>query len=112
MESLFLASLPAFKREYPAHQNFRLYYAENWEDLDDFRPNLYLDVTDVWPEYLAAIHAYSLFRGEVSSFPYEQWYDGASTMRGAMVGVPRAVAFMRPESHARHLLKDLTESPR
>lgn len=110
MESLFLARLPAFKREYPSHTGFKLYFAENWEDWDDFRPDVYLDVTDVWDRYVEAIHAYSLFRGEVSSFPYEQWYRGCAELRGAMASCPRAVALMRPASTARHTVKDLSES--
>jgi N-acetylglucosamine malate deacetylase 1 len=110
MESLFLASLPAFKREYPAHGGFKVYFAENWEDWDDYRPDLYLDVTAQFDRYIQAIRAYSLFRGEVSSFPYEQWYRGASELRGAMAGCARAVALMRPESYARFTLDDLTQS--
>ena len=47
---------------------------------------------------MVAIHAYSLFRGEVVSFRYEQWYRGASQMRGAEVGFDQAVALMRHES--------------
>ncbi len=99
MASLFFAGLKAFKREYPEHSPSRVYFAENWEDMEGFRPEVYLDVTEVWDRYLEAIHAYSLFRGEVVSFRYEQWYDGASRMRGAEAGCDRAVALMRPASY-------------
>jgi N-acetylglucosamine malate deacetylase 1 len=109
-ESLFLAGLPAFKREHPAHAGFRLYFAENWEDWDDFRPDVYLDVADVWDRYLEAIHAYSLFRGEVVAFPYEQWYTGASLLRGALAGCRRAVALMRPEREGHLMLGDLSQA--
>ncbi len=98
MSSLFFAGLKAFARDYPAHSPSKVLFAENWEDVDGFVPDLYLDVTDVWERYLHAMRAYSLFRGEVSSFPYEQWYRGASEMRGAEAGFARAVALMKPES--------------
>jgi LmbE family N-acetylglucosaminyl deacetylase len=93
-ESLFYAGLPAFKRAHPAHRPSKVYYAENWEDPEGFKPEVYLDVTDVFERYLEAIRAYGLFRGEVSRFPYEQWYRGCSEMRGAEAGYPRAVALM------------------
>jgi len=109
LESLFYAGLPAFRREYPPHRPDKVYFAENWEDEEDFQAQLYLDVTDVWDNYIEAIHAYSLFRGEVVAFPYEQWYRGASEMRGAEAGCKRAVALMVPSSfygvrHSRELL--------
>ena len=98
MSSLFFAGLPAFTRAYPAHSPSRVYFAENWEDIEGFVPDLYLDVADVWERYLEAMRAYSLFRGEVSSFAYEQWYRGAGEMRGAEAGFRRAIALMKPES--------------
>lgn len=98
LASLFFAGLKTFQREYPSHSPRQVLFAENWEDVDGFIPDFYLDVTDVWDRYLDAIHAYSLFRGEVASFPYEQWYRGASELRGAEAGCPRAVALMKTES--------------
>jgi LmbE family N-acetylglucosaminyl deacetylase len=97
IESLFLARLPAFKRAHPSHGPAKVYFAENWEDVDGFRPDAYLDVSDVFDRYLEAIHSYSLFRGEVASFPYEQWYRGAAEMRGSEGGFARAVALMQAE---------------
>jgi len=99
MESLFLARLTAFKREHPAAGPSRVLYAENWEDEDGFKPDLYLDIGAVFDRYIEAIHAYSLFRGEVATFQYEQWYRGASEMRGAEGGFRRAVALMEPRSY-------------
>jgi LmbE family N-acetylglucosaminyl deacetylase len=93
-EALFYAGLPAFERAHPAHRPAKVYYAENWEDPEGFKPEVYLDVADVFDRYIEAIRAYSLFRGEVSRFPYEQWYRGCSEMRGAEAGYRRAVALM------------------
>ena len=99
LASLFFAGLKTFVREYPPHRPEKIYFAENWEDVEDFKPEIYLDTTDVFDRYIEAIHAYSLFRGEVVPFPYEQWYRGASEMRGAEAGVKRAVALMPHETY-------------
>lgn len=94
LASLFFAELRTFVREYPEHAPDRIYFAENWEDMEGFRPEVYIDTTDVHERYLHAIHGYSLFRGEVVGFRYEQWYEGASVMRGAESGFDHAVALM------------------
>lgn len=99
LASLFYAGLKAFKREHEPHRPQKVYFAENWEDMEDFRPEIYLDTTDVFDRYIEAIHAYSLFRKEVVPFRYEQWYRGASEMRGAEAGFDRAVALMEHSSY-------------
>jgi LmbE family N-acetylglucosaminyl deacetylase len=98
MASLFYAGLKTFVREHPAFSPGKVLFCENWEDIEDFVPDTYLDVTEVWDRFIHAMRAYSLFRGEVAKFPYEQWYQGASIMRGAEAGFQRAVAMMKPES--------------
>lgn len=94
LASLFFARLKTFVREYPPHGPEAIYFAENWEDMENFRPELYLDTAVVFDRYIEAIHAYSLFRGEVVPFRYEQWYRGTSRMRGAEAGFDQAVALM------------------
>jgi LmbE family N-acetylglucosaminyl deacetylase len=94
LASLFFAGLKTFVREFPPHHPEKIYFAENWEDVEHFRPEVYLDTTDVFDRYIEAIHAYSLFRKEVVPFRYEQWYRGASQMRGAEAGFEQAVALM------------------
>lgn len=98
MASLFYAGLKTFVREHPAFSPRRVLFSENWEDIEEFVPDYYLDVTDVWDRFIHAMRAYALFRGEVAKFPYEQWYQGASIMRGAEAGCARAVAMMKTES--------------
>jgi N-acetylglucosamine malate deacetylase 1 len=94
LASLFFAGLRTFVREHPAHRPEKIFFAENWEDMENFRPEVYLDTTDVFDRYIEAIHAYSLFRREVVPFRYEQWYRGASQMRGSEAGFDQAVALM------------------
>jgi len=99
LASLFFAGLRTFERKYPSHWVGHIYFAENWEDEEGFLPEVYLDTTDVFDRYIHAIHAYSLFRGEAANFPYEQWYRGASMMRGAEVGYEQAVALMNHRTY-------------
>jgi LmbE family N-acetylglucosaminyl deacetylase len=99
LASLFFAGLRTFEREYPPHAPAQIYFAENWEDMEGFRPEVYLDTTDIFDRYIKAIHAYSLFRREVVPFDYEQWYRGASLMRGAEAGFAQAVALMPHQSY-------------
>lgn len=99
LAALFFAGLRTFVRQHPPHSPSKIYFAENWEDMEGFTPEIYLDTTDVFDRYVEAIHAYSLFRGEVVPFRYEQWYRGASEMRGAEAGFARAVALMEHASY-------------
>ena len=99
LASLFFAGLRTFERAHPPHSPSRIYFAENWEDMEGFQGEVYLDTTDVFDRYIHAIHAYSLFRGEVVPFRYEQWYQGASMLRGAEAGFDRAVALMPHTSY-------------
>jgi len=99
LASLFFAGLRTFKRKHPQHWVSHIYFAENWEDEEGFVPEVYIDTTDVFDRYIHAIHAYSLFRGEAAKFPYEQWYRGASMMRGAEAGYEQAVALMKHKTY-------------
>lgn len=94
LASLFFAGLKTFVREYPNHYPRAIYFAENWEDQEDFVPEVYLDTTDGWDTYHKAASSYSLISGPDTPFRYLQWYDGASQMRGAERGMDRAVALM------------------
>lgn len=72
-----------------------VFYAENWEDPDGFRPDVLVDVTAVFDDWTAAARCHELFRGGVVSFDYEGYYDALTRMRGCLGGVRRAAAFMR-----------------
>ena len=95
-DAIFYAALPAIRRALPAHRVPGLYFAENWEDMDGWRADLYLDVSSVWDDYLVALRAHELMRGGVSSFRYLDYYDALGTTRGCLGGFPKAVALMVP----------------
>lgn len=96
MEGVFWAALPGIIRDLPAYCVPALYYAENWEDPYNFRPDYWIDISDVYEQWVSALRQHALFRGEVASFDYMQYYDGLTAMRGAEVGYRRAQTFALP----------------
>lgn len=82
-DAIFYAGLAGFKSDKAPHHCPRLYFAENWEDKEDYVPDLYLEVTEpdiaLWRE-MAFKHA--LFRGEVVAFPYVEYYEKLARLRG------------------------------
>ena len=102
-DAIFYAALPAIKRDLPAHRVRGVYFPENWEDMDGWRADVYLDVTDVWEDYLNVLrsHEFTLaprasagVRGSISSFRYFDYYNALGTMRGCLGGFTKAVALM------------------
>jgi LmbE family N-acetylglucosaminyl deacetylase len=102
--ALFLAGLRTLERERPAYEVDRLYYAENWEDPDGYRPDVYVDTTAVHETWRQAASCYEIFRG-AAGFRYGDYYESLAVMRGCLAGCARAVALMRPPGTAvaRHL---------
>ena len=94
LASLFFAGLKTFVREYPNHYPRAIYFAENWEDEEDYVPEVYLDISEDWDTYVKAASCYTLFAGPTPPFRYLQWYNGASLARGAERHLDRAVALM------------------
>lgn len=96
MEGSFLAALPAIKGAHPAHLVRGLYYLENWEDLEDYHPDMWVSISDrVFDTWVAACEAHQLLRGDVS-FAYLQYYKGLAAKRGAEVGKKYAVTVSLP----------------
>jgi len=95
MEGGFLAALPDVKREQPAHLMRGLYYLENWEDMEEYQPDLWVDVTGVFEQWQQACREHQLLRGEIS-FDYLHYYTGLAAKRGVEVGVKYAVTVSLP----------------
>jgi len=93
-KALFKAALPAFKREYPAHSIQSVLYAENWEDMEGYSADIYLDVSEVFPNYLKLLKTHALMREHYSSFRYYDYYEALGTVRGALAGFGKAVTLM------------------
>ena len=95
MEGGFLAALPGIQRAMPAHLIRGLYFLENWEDLEQYHPDLWVDVSDAFDCWVRACEAHQLLRGEIS-FDYLHYYKGLAAKRGAEVGVKYAVTTSLP----------------
>lgn len=97
-EARFLAGLGRLERSLPAVHVPHLLFAENWEDMDGFEPNLYLDTTADYDTWVTAMDAYEIWRDPtVGGFRYRDYYTALAQMRGCLSGHERAVALMRPK---------------
>ena len=102
-DAIFYAALPAIARKLPAHSVGRIYFAENWEDMTDFQPDTYLDVSAIYQTWLEACAAFPMWRGE-TGFRYNDYYRSLAVMRGCLSGFSFAVALMSsPEQREQHL---------
>jgi N-acetylglucosamine malate deacetylase 1 len=95
-DAVFYAALSTVQGSRLAHRVHGLYFPENWEDMEDWRADLYIDVGDVWDAYLEVLRSHALMRGSVSSFRYLEYYDALGTVRGCLGGSHKAVALMAP----------------
>ena len=96
VEAATYAADATVKREHPAHSIRQMFYAENWEDMTDFRSDILVDVSASYNRWHNAMMEQGLFRGEVSAFAYKEYYEGLTAMRGALARCERAVALMTP----------------
>jgi len=91
-----LARSDSCQRPLSPHPVESVFFPENWEDPQDFRPEVYIDVSQSYDTWLEAAGKYALFRGEVVAFPYRGYYESLAFMRGAEARCGRAAALMRP----------------
>jgi N-acetylglucosamine malate deacetylase 1 len=98
VEARFLAGLGRLERAREAVWVPHVLFAENWEDMDGFEPDVYLDTTSEYETWLKALEHYEIFRDPtVGGFRYRDYYSALSQMRGCLSGHERAVALMRPK---------------
>jgi len=91
--AIFYAGLKTLQRQQPAHYAGRLFYAENWEDMDGFQQDIYMDITDVFEKWQAACALFPMWRGE-TGFRYNDYYRSLATVRGCLSGFTHAVALV------------------
>jgi LmbE family N-acetylglucosaminyl deacetylase len=92
-EAVFFAPLATIMTEHPAHEVLGPYLTENWEDSSGYTPNIFLDVSDVFDDWIRAVKQYELFAGGVSDFDYLSYYTALATLRGTAAGYDKAVTF-------------------
>ena len=93
VDAVLLAAIEAGAKGEPAHRGTRLWYAENWEDTEQFQPYLYVDVGDEMSKWRELVSSYEFVRGGISSFAYLEYYTALATVRGAEARRRQAVAF-------------------
>jgi LmbE family N-acetylglucosaminyl deacetylase len=71
-DAIFYADLATMTRKYPPHTVGKLYFADNWEDAENFRPDTYLDVSAVFEKWLQACDAYPMWRGQTGFFSIQR----------------------------------------
>jgi LmbE family N-acetylglucosaminyl deacetylase len=92
-DAVLLASLEGVVTTHDRHRGVKaIYYAENWEDAEEFRPYIYVDVTEELSLWKKCVTQYEFLRGGISSFPYLEYYESLARVRGAEAGTLYAVA--------------------
>jgi len=91
------AALPGFDLDGLPPHSFRGYlHSENWEDIEDYTPDIYVDVTDEFDTYLAAISKF-WFVTHSKDFRYFDYYKALGTMRGCLNRTTYAQTLKFPE---------------
>lgn len=83
MDARFYAGLPRIERDMPAHWVGKVYFSENWEDMDGFEPDLYVDTTDTFDQYCEALSSFELWNGG-TGWPYSDYYKSLAKMRACI----------------------------
>lgn len=96
-DARFYAGLKTIEREHPAHWVNQLYYADNWEDPYDFKPEVFVDIPEeAYETWVKAMNIYAYARGETYGFPFIEYYKALTIVRGAPKNFKRAQAFAVP----------------
>jgi LmbE family N-acetylglucosaminyl deacetylase len=106
-DAVLLASLEGVAPEEPWRGVRSVWYAENWEDAEDFAPYVYVDVSGLVPQWRKAVSKYEFVRGGISSFAYLDYYTALATLRGAEARKSQAVAFDIARYGKRRVLDDV-----
>lgn len=105
-DGVFYAELPAITRKQPAHSIRKVFFADNWEDADEFTPDTYLDITAVFERWAEACAVFPMWRGE-NGFRYNDYYHSLATCRGCVSGSRYAAALMSPPEQLIHHARSL-----
>ena len=107
-DAVLLASLEGVVTQHPAHRGVRgIYYTDNWEDAESFSPYIYVGVGDEMAQWKEAVMKYEFVGGRISTFRYLDYYEALSTVRGAISGKGRAIAFDIDQFGKRRVLDSL-----
>lgn len=93
-DAIFYAGLKTMQRKDPPHAVRKVFYAENWEDAENFKADTYLDISAMFEKWQQACDAYPMWRGQTGFFRYNDYYSSLAVMRGCLSGFRYAVALM------------------
>jgi LmbE family N-acetylglucosaminyl deacetylase len=107
-DAILWTELESVITEHPAYRGVRgLYYADNWEDAEGFKPYISVDVSDSFDLWKQAIREYEMVRGGVSTFAYFDYYTAHLQAMGALAGRKYAAALNVDEMSKRVVLDAL-----
>lgn len=106
MDAYFYAALKAIERPRPAHRIGKIFFSENWEDMEAYEPEIYVDTTDVFEQYCAALASFELWHGG-TGWPYADYYRSLARMRGCLGGFQYAATMARPKGARVQRLSDV-----
>jgi len=93
LRAQFFAGLASIERSLPRHYAEGPYYAENWEDTEDFTPYIYAEVSEegfkLWEKAINC-HWFAL---NSKSFRYKEYYSHLKRVRGLYAGKEYAECF-------------------
>lgn len=75
--------LPGFDLEGLKPHYYGIYHSENWEDMEGYVPDVFVDVSDEFDTYLEALSKYWFIMNS-SSFRYFDYYKALGTVRGCV----------------------------
>lgn len=75
------AGLPGFELEGYPPKYYGYLHSENWEDMEEYVPDIYVDVTETFETYLEAISKF-WFVMNSKDFRYFDYYKALGTVRG------------------------------
>ena len=82
-EAQLMAGLPGFDLNGLSPHYFSYYHSENWEDMEGYEPDLYIDVSEDFEIYLEALSSY-WFIVNSKAFRYFDYYKALGTVRGCL----------------------------
>ena len=89
------AGLPGFDLEGLSPHYYGFYHSENWEDMEGYDPDIFIDVSDEFDTYLKALSQYWFIMNS-SSFRYYDYYKALGTVRGCVSRVEYAQTLKYP----------------
>lgn len=107
-EARYLAANAGFLRELPSYPISHMLFAENWEDTEDFKPFLYLDISKGYELWIREVEKH-WFVTHSTDYRYLEYYKALSVCRGCEGNATFAQSFMLRPLRDRLCHADITD---